>query len=215
MKKFWKNILLFVFMVSLLLMVGQARAHTVISFDLDEGNVGGLSGYTGPYAGVNVYLTSETTATITFTAYSNYRFTDGKIVDLNVSATSFDASLPTGFSYNETNTPVDGFGYFNLKYNGPVNYGNSLDIVTIYLTNNSGTWSGAEYVLATNANGNRAAAHLGFFTGSFTDPGNKFITTGYASETPSQVPNVPIPPTVYLLGAGLVGLFGLRRKFKK
>jgi hypothetical protein len=36
----------------------------------------------------------------------------------------------------------------------------------------------------------------------------------FRSETTS-VPPVPIPPTVYLLGAGLVGLVGLRRKFRK
>jgi len=31
----------------------------------------------------------------------------------------------------------------------------------------------------------------------------------------ANVPSVPIPPTVYLLGAGLLGLYGIRRRFKK
>jgi hypothetical protein len=33
--------------------------------------------------------------------------------------------------------------------------------------------------------------------------------------TEKQHQSVPIPPTVYLLGAGLLGLVGMRRKFKK
>lgn len=37
----------------------------------------------------------------------------------------------------------------------------------------------------------------------------------FAFETQTVNPPVPIPPTAYLLGAGLLGLVGLRRKFKK
>jgi len=51
---------------------------------------------------------------------------------------------------------------------------------------------------------------------------NLYNDAGYTSPAQDQLVytdstggGVPIPPTIYLLGAGLLGLVGLRRKFKK
>jgi hypothetical protein len=48
---------------------------------------------------------------------------------------------------------------------------------------------------------------------SATNTTNQEFMSGAA--LPQDNTPVPIPPTVYLLGAGLLGLVGLRRKFKK
>ncbi len=45
-------------------------------------------------------------------------------------------------------------------------------------------------------------------------PDNSHIQT-FMTVPGVNVPSVPIPPTVYLLGAGLLGLYGIRRRFRK
>lgn len=51
------------------------------------------------------------------------------------------------------------------------------------------------------------------FVFNLTDSSGKLIQDQLAWS--SDGGGVPIPPTAYLLGAGLLGLVGLRRKFKK
>jgi hypothetical protein len=76
----------------------QAKVDT-LSFDLTQGNPG-IPGFTGPYANVNINLTSSTTATITFTSLTNsgniYLMGDGSTVALNVNASSFTVGTITG-----------------------------------------------------------------------------------------------------------------------
>ncbi len=71
-----------------LLMALNASADSV--FNLDTGN-SAISGYTGPYASVDVNLTSATMATITFTSLTNsgniYLMGGGGSVGVNVNAT--------------------------------------------------------------------------------------------------------------------------------
>jgi len=55
------------------------------------------------------------------------------------------------------------------------------------------------------------AAHM---QGITTDTGKTTSVAITASEPPVHTA-VPIPPTAYLLGAGLVGLYGIRRRFSK
>jgi hypothetical protein len=67
---------------------------------------------------------------------------------------------------------------------------------------------------AAKANYNYETEDLGVFVLNLTT-----LTDGVAQDmlvwTANPEQFVPIPPTVYLLGAGLLGLVGLRRKFKK
>ena len=50
-----------------------------------------------------------------------------------------------------------------------------------------------------------------YWSGTWHD-GNSYVPGLKIEGTPSSV---PVPPTVWLLGSGLLGLFGLRRRFKK
>jgi hypothetical protein len=61
---------------------------------------------------------------------------------------------------------------------------------------------------------NLASTH-GDFVGNYWLATNPTYQDWLIPGGTSTIPPVPIPPTVYLLGAGLLGLVGLRRKFKK
>src|SRR5262245_18884907 len=72
-------------------------------------NLANFSGYTGPYANVNVNRTSSTQATITFTSLANggfvYLLADGGSVAVNVNAASFTLGSITGSNSGTGYTP--------------------------------------------------------------------------------------------------------------
>ena len=197
----------------------QAKADT-FSFDLSQGNPG-ISGFTGPYATVNVNLTSSTTATITFTSLTNsgniYLMGDGSTVALNVNAGSFTVGTITGtnngggtpgaFTANFGSQNVDGFGSFNFTIDSFDGFGHSSDSITFTLTNTSGSWANAMAVLLANSGGSLAASHI-FVALDGTIYVN-LNATGYASNG-GQVPDGGT--TVMLLGAAL-GALGMARRF--
>jgi hypothetical protein len=173
---------------------------------------------------VTITLVNSTTATVTFTsntvAGNIYLFGDGHSVDLNVNATTFSTSGITGSNAGTGFTPgpytlegagnVDGFGAFNLRIKSFDGYSHSADTVTFTLTNISGTWGSAADVLAFNANGFDAAAHI-FVTTSPANASNSALATGFAGEGPGgHVPDGGT--TVMLLGAAL-GALGMARRY--
>jgi hypothetical protein len=218
MKAFSRRTMLVLPLVAALwgLMPNPAAADTI--FDLSNPNAA-ISPYPGPYAKVDVNLTSSTTATITFTSYTNsgniYLMGDGSTVALNVNSASFSVSGVsgsnggTGFTpgpYTVQNPPgtsnVDGFGRFNLTIDSFDGFTHSSDSVTLTVTNLSGTWAGSADVLTPNADGSTAAAHI-FVTSSPANASNGALATGYAANG-NQV--IPEPSSIVL---GLVGLMGL------
>jgi hypothetical protein len=205
---------------------GSLRADDI--FDLGTGN-SAISGFPGPYAQVDVHLTSSTSATITFTSLTNsgniYLLGDGGSVGVNVNATSFTVSGITGSNAGTGFTPgpwsdggagnEDGFGSFNQTINSFDGFTHSSDTISFTVTNNSGTWATAADVLVANANGGEAAAHI-FITSSPANAANGAIVTGFASgnDRGTFVENTPAPPGVVLLGSGIVllGLVGWSRR---
>jgi hypothetical protein len=197
----------------------QADAFTS---QLNVGNTA-ISGFTGPYGTVTITLVNSTTATVTFTsntvAGNIYLFGDGSSVALNVNATTFSVSGISGSNAGTGFTPgpytlagagnVDGFGSFNLRINSFDGFTHSSDTITFTLTNTSGTWASAADVLAFNADGFDAAAHI-FVTTSPANAANGAIVTGFAGEGPGSVPDGGT--TVMLLGAAL-GALGMARRF--
>jgi hypothetical protein len=197
--------------------VQSAKADTI--YTLGNGN-SAISGYTGPYAMVDVHLTDSTHATITFTSLTNggntYLFGDGGSVGVNVNATSWTLGPITGSNAGTGFTPgpytdggtgnQDGFGSFNQKINSSDGYTSSADTITFTLTNTSGTWSSSANVLTPNASGYVAAAHI-FVTTSPANAANGALATGFAA-----VPDGGL--TVSLLGIALVAVEALRRKLK-
>jgi VPDSG-CTERM motif len=180
----------------------QAKAD-IVNYKLTTGNISGLG--TGPFGNVNVNLTSNTTATITFTAASGYLFVDGGAVAINVSSNSWTVG-----SFTSNGNPVtasgsrneDGFGSFN-QTGSQANASNGASIISFVLTNTSGTWASAANVLAFNGNNWLVAAHIQIQDGT----GN----TGFAGgPSGGQVPDGGT--TVMLLGAAL-GALGMARRF--
>lgn len=222
-----KGWLIVVFMLLFLLMAGNAGASLIT---LDQGN-SAISGYPGPYATVSVDVTDSTHATITATALSQpqptptyfYRMGDGSMLALNVTGTvaldgtfSWGGSLGTPAPALVTTPPstqqVDSWGRFNVIVDDQANpdgAGTAVQSLTFTLQRtDGGQWATDESnFFYTNADNNQdlpTASHI-FVYDSLTT--KTALDTGYAS--------VPIPLPVWLLGSGLLGLIGIRRRFWK
>jgi hypothetical protein len=197
---------------------GQARADT-ISFDLSVGNPA-ISGYTGPYAKVTIDRINSTTANVTFSSYTVggnvYLFGDGGSVALNVNASSFTLSNikgtnPTGGGFQSWSLvgtgsgQEDGFGNMNAQITSFDGFAHATNKMTLTVTDVSGTWASASNVLAPNAGGTTAAAHI-YVTSSPATQSNGALATGYAGNGSNSGNVVPEPSSIAL---GLVGLVGL------
>ena len=194
-------------------------AHAVLNFDLVTGN-SAISGYAGPYASVAVNLTSATTADVTFTSLTNsgniYLMGAAGAVAVNVNATSWTLGGITGSNAGTGGfTPgtysdggagnEDGFGSFNQRIDSFDGYTYSADTISFTLTNTSGTWASDADVLAANASGSLAAAHI-FVAGYPAVQSSGALATGYAASVPEADTYAML-----LAGLGLVG-FVARRK---
>jgi hypothetical protein len=210
------KVLLLVMCLSFALFFAQSASADTITYTLNNSNLG--SSFTGPFATVQVNLTSSTTATITFTAGTGYVLMDSSIADANVNATSWSIS---GFSFacggagcNGGSGQVNGFGVFNQTTNAFGGYGDALSTVNFTITDTSGTWANAASVLAPNSQGGHAAVHVaptslggactGFASDATEAPGSGTATGCTATGEPSTL--------LGLLGAGLIGLPFMRRK---
>ena len=192
----------------------QAKADSV-TYTLTQGNTA-ITGSTAPYAHVVVDLNTVTnTATVTFTSLTNsgniYLFGGGSSVAVNVNAISWELGtitgaqqrhrIRTGIYSNGGSGNTDGFGVLNQTINS---FRHSSSTISLTLTNTSGTWTSASQVLAANAQGAFAAAHI-----FVTIRRNGNLSTGFAANGGPQVPDGGA--TVMLLGAALGALGVLRR----
>lgn len=212
----------------LALAVASTPASADLIFSLDQGN-SAISGFTGPYATVDVHLVSATVATIKFTsdtaAGNIYLLGDGGTVGVNVNAAHWTLSSITGSNAGTGFTAggpftdggagnEDGFGSFNQTINTFDGFTHSSDTVSFTLTNTSGTWASDASVLTPNADNELAAGHI-FVTTSPANASNTALATGFAAGcvvgTPgcaSGPPRVPEPSALALIG-GALALFGL------
>src|SRR4029077_7135998 len=164
-------------------------------------------GNPGPYGTVDVSLTGQT-ATITFTAAAGYFFGDGSsaAVELNTNlfTEAFVSESPSNnFKAFAFDQQVDGFGSFDLAVDQK-NFAVKLTSITFTVTKTGTAWASDAAVLAVNANGFDAAAHV-FSTSSGL--------TGFAAETPGEHHIPDGGATATLLGLGLAGVAGIRARF--
>ena len=186
----------------------KSASADIISYTLTTANDTSAVG-SGPYATVQVNLTSGTTATITFTASSDYSLVDSNIADVNVNAASWTigtfSSTPSTTISDTGSGNVSTFGVFN-QTTKEQNASTLLSTVSFVLTDTGGTWANAASVLTANANGFIAAAHVASAAQCILTP---TACTGFVS-VPGPLAGTGLPGLIVACGA-LIALARRRR----
>jgi len=185
----------------------NARANPFTS-TLNVSNLAGLE--TGDFGTVTVLTLFGQTATIHFKAASGFFFVDGSSAAVELNTDSFTEAFVTespsnNFKAFAFDQQVDGWGKFDLAVDQK---SSSVHLTSIFftVTNTDGAhpWAHPADVLALNANGFDAAAHI------FATSTGK---TGFAAEGHG----IHVVPdggaAAALLGLGLAGLAGIRARF--
>jgi hypothetical protein len=174
----------------------------------------GPNGTTGDFGTVTVSLTGDT-ATITFTSNTagNFFFIDSNAADVNLNTSTFTESIITDASFDsfKFGRTVNGFGAFDLNVINSDGTGSKVSTISFSVTSSDFLAAGftASDVLDVNDHGFDAAAHVVDFNGSESPP------TFFVAEAPGQFHVPDSGATATLLGLGLVGLSGLRAKFRR
>ena len=232
----------FIFLLAVaavLLLPITALAATTFDFSLNTPNTA-LSPYTGPYANVHIDVTTgDAVFTVTGLTSGNLQYLLGAnsafaanfsapVTITSISSTGGDGStaltVNNGFyannnSLNPLNDPVntfaaDGFGKFNVALDNFDGYNAAVTSLTFTADPTGANFADAALVLVNNDREPIpffAAGHI--FVQDTNNTSGGALVTGYAGNG-SQGVVVPVPPTAWLLGSGLLGLLLLGRRRK-
>lgn len=194
---------------SIVALAAQTSKANSITYNLDVSDANNTFA-SGTFGTVTISMSSDTMATVTFTAAAGYGFVDSGIADLNANPGATVSGLAPGYSSTGSGN-VDGFGIFSVttKYQDA---STPFATVTYTITDTGAAWgiNNAAAVLISNGS-YLAAAHV--FQGSIA---NTFFV-GADGQTGSQEPP-PVPDggtTVVMLGSALAGLGIVGRRFRK
>jgi hypothetical protein len=204
------TILLLAMMVA---MLPNSAFADAVTFDISQANQTGLG--SAPYATINLQLVgNQIQMTVTmdqgdylWTHQNNsfIGFDSSKTISgvTFVSATNENGSIVNTQFALGASQKFDGYGTFGYAIDSPTNQYVATQI-SLYLSADGG-FSSVYDILSPNSNGNQVA--LGIANGESPS------VTGYATgNAPSPAP-VPEPASMMLVGAGLLAVGKLRRKF--
>ena len=176
-----------------------------------------MSGFTGPFATVDIKAIDANHAKITFTSLTTngitFLMSHGGAADLNVNGAYtlgkvIEANGLPGFNPTfSANIPgnVGGFGNFNLSLDNTGKYKHSADSIKIHISNTTGLWTSDAAVLVSNAGGFNAAMHAFACTAPCTTSAGA-IAKGFAARKVSE------PASLVLLATALAGISVLYRR---
>jgi hypothetical protein len=189
-------------LVLIMILLGiTSRGVEATTFNFMSANVPFTGG--PPYGSVDVTADSGA-GTVTFiitalTGASDTLAEFGFNTDLTLSTANF-TTKPTGWTVGSGT--MDGYGFFDWTV-GSAAQGDRVDQATIVISGLTSSEAAEPHFEINNAGGHMFAAHL-----------CQVGLTGFIDNaTPTTGTSVPEPSLAFLLGFGLLGLVGLRRKW--
>jgi len=139
--------------------------------------------------------------------------------DARETALSFDLTPFTVVPVEDIISASLNFNILNIWTDGRDGIGNLNGAGTVYASGGTG-WKSFDVTKSltdTLNNGGKTADYYFSYTGysGFTFGSAEGGQPAYLTITTANVNPVPIPAAVWLFGSGLLGLFGIRRKFSK